>query len=308
MLVTAFAVWCGLHAGPAWQERRAVAVLERHGCQWHSGGSAARSRFAQVAEGFYRLPAWLIWGERRITFVNVRGELDAELVDAISILPHLESLSLERIRMGPGSRHTPSDGAPLPPNALSRMLGDREIKDIVLYAWTPSDADCRVLANHKSLESVSLFASRLSDKGLSNLLSSPNLRCLGLQLVQSSDTELTALPGSESLETIAVFETSIGTEFAQFIGRSSRIRKLHLGGDFLDDEFMAGIGRHPSIEEMELHSYQLTDESAAAFAQMPSLSSVILNRGQLSADAVERLTRCKPNLLLHQLESPRKPQ
>jgi hypothetical protein len=301
--LTLFALWGGYHANRAIKERRAEAVLVRHGASLQFGPKRSGNSFSGLARFGYEKIVQLVWRERYITHASIFSTLKPDIVEALVALPHLESLWVQpgmlrgiarQLRGEAAIKDAERENAPV--DAIERILATHRMLGITLVGLNVSETDLQAIARHESLRDVCLTDTALSEAGLAAIAGLPELTHLRFSHCQVTGEKLASVPGSATLDFIECPDAPVGLEFAAFVGRCHNLKSLTIRYKEIDDEFVARLGPHPSIEALDFRRTRVTDRSIATIAQMPSLVYVVLPRETVSQSAFDRLQRARPTL------------
>jgi hypothetical protein len=165
-----------------------------------------------------------------------------------------------------------------------------------INGYALSDDDCYAVAQHNSIEYLSLIDTSLSTDGLQSILMMPRLRWIFLESSEVRGSGGFRHGSSSSLDWIMCFDTLIPNSFGSFAARCSSLKRLQVTGTSIDDRFMMELGAHAAITDLSLSKTSITDQSLAVLIAMPSLRSVTLPGDKVSQDGVSKLRMLRPDL------------
>lgn len=307
-LLTLAALWCGYYANRGLRERRAIAVLREHGAtlgydRFERRGSAWTSPIRQ-----YQNAVQFMWNEPRVTNVMIASTLPPDIVDALCALPHLQILSL--------SSHDPNDNTlspggtvirreNLPDGALRRILSKHSLLRLDMTGWKLSEHNCKAIADHRTLSSLSMNNSDFAATSAARLL---EMQCV--KQIDVFNCNITGNPegtrqGSPTLNGITCVGTPLGKDFATCISHCPRLSRLTLKHNSINDDFLRLLGLHPAISHIDIAG-NITEDSAVTLSTMPSLKSADLwpyTASKHSLDDVTKATlelrRLRPTVLVN---------
>jgi len=227
--------------------------------------------------------------------------MTGEECDAITSLPHLESLWIQSQQHTSEQRHEAkaSFGCfEITPGAIAEILAQRTLRWLDVSNCQLSRQDFIAISNHLCLEGVRLHSTNISDRELSAILNLPKLREVGFANTRVTGMGLERHPGSRSIESIVCDGTPVGAEFAAFVARSPKITILGVRHPTVDDAFIRLLEAHPSLETLTLGP-KVTDRVVDSLLTIPSLKSVDVRESSLSLDARARLLHVRPFLRLN---------
>jgi hypothetical protein len=234
IFITLFMIWGGYHANRGWKQRAAEAVLRRHEARISYLGRDHRYLGNRLADTYGAL-VHALWGETHIHGVDVRSNLEAEVVEALIALPQMDGLGImpraySSSDMSQLVRGQKLEGRMnLPEGAMQRILARRDLKGLSLVACSLDSDDCEAIVGCENIESLYLLNCGLSEEGFAELLKLPRLRWLSISHCQVTGSELKSVAGSMSLDRIDCIGTPVGEEFAAFVKRCSNVTSLQLG-------------------------------------------------------------------------------
>ncbi len=115
-----------------------------------------------------------------------------------------------------------------------------------------------------------------------------------------TNDDVAALLHLPSLTRLDLDETAVTEAGWRMVGQSPRLTHVQAGGPDVTSAGIQALAASQSIEWMDLRFCpQLDDAAVDALAKMPKLRKVQLNdKNQATAEAVQRLARAKPKLLI----------
>jgi hypothetical protein len=301
VFLTLFAIWGGYHANEAIKERKAEEVLARYHASFMYGPKRAGSGIFSEIKFRYQKLIQLIWQRRFITYVSLAAPLDADLVDALDSLPHLESMILEPGRLTENemellwSQHVSIAKFELPAGAVNRIFRSQSIKQLGLCVWILRDDDCTAIGKNDQLELVSIDGSAISEEGLRQIMTAPSMKGLSFRWCHVKGDKLHTLPGSQTLTQIDCSGAPVGVEFAKFIARSPNVKYLSPVTQ-ANDDFVAQIADHPSISAINLSGASVTERCIPDLIRWKALSAVSLARYTFPESAISELRTARPGL------------
>jgi Leucine Rich repeat len=259
IFITLFMVWGGYHANRGWKQRAAEAVLLRHEAAIYHGTGRIPQGFTDHVVDAYQSLVYALWGEGRVMEIDIKSNMEPEVVEALIALPPLDKLAIQpRPYTSDETSQMYSTGdfgrkLKPPMGAMDRITANSKVKEVVLIACELSVDDCRALAACESIESLNLMDCLLTDEGFAELLKLPRLHSLRLSHCELTEGGLNSVPGSKSLVTISCVATPVGKEFAAFVARSGNVTSLSVAHPDIGDEFIRKLGPHPSLSELGVH-------------------------------------------------------
>lgn len=270
VFVTLFCIWGGYHANRGRRERTAVAILARYDAEIMPPPEYQGRRFVHRARNYYRSLVRTLWGEQFVSSVGVSSRLEPDIVEAISNLPGLDSLTIRAARPEACEQLVPPTGA------LGRILSARQLRAITIDHWRISAEDVDALAAQKRLHTLRLDSVALPDDGLAAVASLRSLRQLSLKNCKMSDSGLARAPVLQTLQSIECLETPVGTEFASYVSRLPAIATLSLSGRTIDDDFIARLGAAPTLTGLSIKNAPITSASVKHLNSMAALRTLSL--------------------------------
>jgi hypothetical protein len=299
VVLTLFCIWAGVHAGPAWKERRALAILQRHDCQLIPQPDRGNRNLWSYLSTAYNQSGGALWGQRFNWGVSVSDRLEPDLVEALALIPDIEVLSLQPSELPGGARHQPQEAIPLPEGALTKILSTHELKYLYIEGFLLSAEDFDMIAAHPSVEVLSICGTTIGEDSLAKLVALPRLISLTLERnTPLQGAKLTTVPGSTSLKGIGCNGTRLGRDFAAYVARCPNVQTLDVGSPSIDDEFLAQLAGHAALEGLDLLDCNVTDASITPIGSLPALKWVSLPRGGVSANGMLNLKLAKPKLAI----------
>lgn len=171
----------------------------------------------------------------RLTRLSAYGDITQERWKDIANLPSLDFLN--------------ASGSSISDNDLLLLSKSKSLRSLVLYSTSISDASIRHLCSMQSLESINLGLTAVSESGLIELVRCKDLSEIKMQSLQISDRLACALRKGKKLRSILI-RTELLTETGiRCLSQIASLRQLSLWGKYL------------SVVEIEL------------FADLPQLES-----------------------------------
>ena len=215
VFIALFAVWCGYHSERSYRERKAAEVLRARGARFvfHHGRDWDKSLWNILRSAYPKLIE-TTWRDRYITSVRVVTTLDGEVAQAISQLPHVESVTIESSPTRAPGRSLSAGNLVVPsvePGVVRTLVSGRQLRGVGLICFSLSDADCRALAEHRDFEGFSFHHCQIPENGFARLFALPRLRRVFMEDCSPTGSELTQIPGSASLEDLHIQSTPVGS-------------------------------------------------------------------------------------------------
>jgi hypothetical protein len=301
VFVTLFMLWGGYHTNRGIYERRAMALIIARGGSCSSHLRKPEGIVGGIKYAYSRLVRFL-WREPFTTHVHINSKLEPEVVSALLDFPHLESLGVQPIKYSLQQILRMKDEwepkFPMPEGALIDLLQKHSLENLDLSGWILTDTDCRAVASHHTLLWMSLYGCDVSEDGFAEIMALPHLRSLNFSCTKVNGDKLAHLSGSASLEQIDGSCSGIGQECAKYFARCPNLRTLVLSDRSIDDAFVARLGPHSSLERLHLYGGGITDGVVQPLTKMPALKVAGFPRGAISDQAIAKLQKAMPGLVL----------
>jgi hypothetical protein len=304
VFITLFMLWGGYHANRGWKERAAEDVLRSHHASLTCGPKRSGTGFVSSLSFAYQKLIQFVWRERFITSVTIYRPLEPEMVDALCVLPHLQSLT-----MGPYYPATAEHDLQtaesiivphndMPSGAMTRILGGRRLQSLKLSLWILSDEDCHAIGRHPNLIAVALYGCDCSEEGFAEIAKAPRLTHLSLLHSDVTGENLAALSGSSTLENVICDFIPLKQDFAAYLARCPNLASLEVRGPSFDDKSLAELTSHPSLAHVALFRTTASDASIPVLMSWPALQDLDLRLNHLTESAAARLRKAYPNGLI----------
>ena len=199
----------------------------------------------------------------------------------LSQLPELDDLNLTGLSL------VDEDLQYIPPNTK-----------VLALAGTPVTR-LSGLAHVKSLEWINLNDMRIDPIEMETLLEHDTLRSIRsiyLQGTQLSEETLALLLTRLSLEELFLSKTQTSDEGLRQIARQQGLQRLQLDGcPNITDDCIADVARLPELVHLGVHDTNLTDAAVEQLTRMPRLETLDIRRTRITEDGFEKLKQGLPN-------------
>lgn len=128
-----------------------------------------------------------------------------------------------------------------------------------------------IAANYPAMESVSLWATGITDEGLRSL------------------SEL------KKLQILSVAGTKINGSGLAHFAEHPALREIHLGRMKITDEMLRHLPKIPQLDLLSLVHTTLPDDAADAITKLPKLKQLDIRDAEISAASLEKLRSALPN-------------
>ena len=182
--------------------------------------------------------------------------------------------------------------------AVALIFKDSHVQAVHWRQFALAEDDCAAMGQVRELRSITLLHCRLSQRGLSLLLTAPALCEAKLQRCDTDAGEFPDWPGSTRLESITL-DMKTTNSFGSFAARCPHLKQLSVKGDLIDDAFIARLGPHAAVENLSLASTSITDVSLSVLGRMPSLRLLTLPADTISQQGVATLSAARPDIRIY---------
>lgn len=160
---------------------------------------------------------------------------------------------------------------------------------LILMGPEITDADMRLLADLRRLESLEFYETRVSDDGLRPLRDLKGLTRLVFD-PQITDAGLEHLSDLGHLTTLDLINTRVRGEGLSHLSGLSRLKDLYLTSTPLGDRGLQEIAAMRSLEKLYLNYTQISDAGLRHLSGLKDLTVLCLSGTRISDAGLEHLT------------------
>ncbi|MFN3150709.1 leucine-rich repeat domain-containing protein [Bremerella sp.] len=271
-------------------------------------------------EGFYRRPYSISFDERDVDpFLQEASKL--ETVNGL-VLDNAQFTadSPEHIAKMQKLNYVGLDNVTISPDHFQQFALLPHVAHFRIDCVDLTDAHLEAMGNCRSLKSVTLFDTRLSDEGLRSLNQIPSLKELNITLPRAiTERGFDSLAGLPSLEKLFLTHVPIDDQCLVAFSQIKALQTLHIVGspeditiseqgldhlaslpnlevlhlDFIPlvDEELASIGRLRQLKDFQCLGTHVTDKGLEHLLQLTHLESLRIQEAQLSMETLRSLAR-----------------
>jgi hypothetical protein len=227
-----------------------------------------------------------------------------ELRDAAELYAHVQAV-VRTVQLSPGK----VEGINTTPESLKKVVGGDiaifdtlKLVDLAIPNAGPHDhrkvdpydaAFFEHLGHLKTLESLNIIATKLSDEWIAPLGKLTNLKLL--RLVNNgklTDVGMAHLAGLKSLESFSFVGTGMkGHAYAKFEGWTRLVKVSHRGSS-IDDEGLRQLCEHlPNLETISLAHAKFTDAGAVHLNKLTKLKGLEIGTHNAKPSCLQHLTK-----------------
>lgn len=191
------------------------------------------------------------------------------------------------------------DDAPLTDDECAMLSAFPRLKHLLLRHHTVTDASLKTIGSLKHLEFAGFWRCAITDDGLASLAGLRKLRALALLDTPVRGPGLAHFKACPGLETLDISTSKLVPEAFGLIATFSNLRELELDEVGATDNDVCQLQSLSRLQRLTLYGNPITDRSVEYVLRFPQLEVFSANETDLSAEAIARLKRLRPNLSVH---------
>jgi Leucine-rich repeat (LRR) protein len=154
-----------------------------------------------------------------------------------------------------------------------------------------TDADLKMLADLKSLGSLTLYRTAVTDAGLQALTAIKTLTTLDLGSTKITDAGLKELAGLPALERLTLNGTQITGAGLKELTALKKLGSLSLADSKLTDEGLLALGELESLRSLDLSQTKITGSGLRHLSRLTSLENLTLSFTGLTDSGLQGLPK-----------------
>lgn len=240
-----------------------------------------------------------------VTEVNLDSScINESVLQALSKLPSLQSLSLERAFSSdnlftPASRISPTMRRPLTSKHMSRLALARQLRSLNLNRTNIDDLAVNWLRPLQNLTKLGLRGNNVSDDGIDVVRRFENLEVLDISGTPISDRSLATLSELAGLTRLYLSNTAISDDGLKHLADLLVLRDLHLDSTRISDKGLGVLSRFNSLTGLFLSDTNVTLDGLAHLYGMPKLVKLVMPNRQMTDADWRRIEKLLPDTSIH---------
>lgn len=188
------------------------------------------------------------------------------------------------------------DQVPPQPNWLRTIFGTYAFADIVCVdagRCRLSSADVDLVCELPRLRFLFVNGENFGNDNLERLASARTIETLWLQSTRVTDEGLSAIKRMEALRSLDLCGGKLGDEAMRRIAANSRLTRLHIENIRLTDDGVLALSHASTLETLHIIGAEITDKGIEHLVALKRLSSLALRRTKISSSALISLGNMK---------------
>ncbi len=177
----------------------------------------------------------------------------------------------------------------------SLLAQNRSLETLSLDHTAITDAGLKRVAGLKRLETLHLYDTKITDAGLNYLKRLPNLKSLSLSGTKITDAGVGQLRGLVGLESLDLARTSITDASLENLRAMPHLRFLYLIETQVRDEGLVFLSGLTNLEMLFLSRTLVSDAGLASLKLLPRLKLLRLDGTQVSGKGLDELRLSLPD-------------
>ena len=174
---------------------------------------------------------------------------------------------------------------------LAQLEGLKELRSLRVFETDITDEGIRSLEQLERLEVVDLRNNHVTDAGLAILGKATKLKKLLLDGTKVTDEGLAHLKELHNLEVLFLSYTSVGDSGLEHLSGLARLKELHLSGTKITDEGLVHIKGLRNLNDLLLTNTDLTDAGLVHIRELRDLGFLSLIGTDVSEAGISELKK-----------------
>ncbi|WP_010585488.1 leucine-rich repeat domain-containing protein [Schlesneria paludicola] len=231
----------------------------------------------------YALPLPVFFRVNGVQFIDCK--IPGEVFPVLASLNHLEHLDFYNSKIG-DSRFGDAE--------LKLMAGLKSLRSINVVLSQVTDDGLKELESMDRLESLALSSTKITDAGLRHLLRLKKLSRLQLAQTAVSDEGLKTISSLHSLSLLDLYGTRITDQGLKSLELLRKLEYLDLGGTAISNAGLAHLGVLPNLVTVGVRGTQIGDSGLEQLTSISSLRYLYLNMAQTTKEGRADFRRALP--------------
>ncbi len=176
---------------------------------------------------------------------------------------------------------------------LERISGLPDLRSLDVANADVRGPGLRHAGTLRSLESINLTLTPITDDALAALADLASLKVLGLASTKVTGTGMRALQGLRRLENLNFHSTPVNDAGLEWIGKMSSLRRLEIVHTQFSDAGTPSLAGLVALERLQLGSRKATGAGLAFLKELPKLRELDVHDGMLSLEGLRHVAGVK---------------
>ncbi|HVE40055.1 MAG TPA: hypothetical protein VNM14_09225 [Planctomycetota bacterium] len=176
---------------------------------------------------------------------------------------------------------------------LERIAGLPDLRSLDVANADIRGPGLRHAGTLRSLESINLTLTPITDDGLPALADLESLKVLGLASTKVTGTGMRTLQGLRRLENLNFHSTPVNDAGLEWIGKMSSLRRLEIVHTQFTDAGTPALAGLVALERLQLGSRKATGAGLAFLKDLPKLRELDVHDGMLSLEGLRHVAGVK---------------